>query len=63
MNIINTPCLNCGDRHIGCHASCKDYLAFKTHKDEIKEMIHKKKQEEQLYYGIAKLKRKYRGRR
>lgn len=29
ITIIVTPCLNCGERRIGCHAFCKDYIAYR----------------------------------
>lgn len=28
--MTNSPCLNCSDRHINCHNTCKDYLKFKS---------------------------------
>ena len=32
-----TPCLNCEERHAGCHSECKHYLAFRKMIDESKE--------------------------
>ena len=29
-----TPCLNCAERHIGCHGDCEDYLAFSKARKE-----------------------------
>ena len=26
---IPLPCLNCCDRHIGCHSECEKYLAYR----------------------------------
>ena len=28
-NSVHSPCKDCSDRHIGCHAECDKYKAFK----------------------------------
>jgi len=35
----NVPCKDCEDRTARCHASCEEYLAYRTERDE---MISKK---------------------
>lgn len=31
---MKTPCGNCADRHIGCHAECEKYLMWAKQRDE-----------------------------
>ena len=28
--MVNSPCLDCRARHIGCHAECAAYLAYRA---------------------------------
>lgn len=35
-----TCCKDCTKRHIGCHASCEDYIKQKTELDRIRETNH-----------------------
>ena len=39
-------CLNCENRHVGCHSSCKEYAEFKRNFSEQKE-IERKQEERQ----------------
>lgn len=39
----NTPCKNCSERKIGCHARCKLYLAWKTDHDKIRVKLQQEK--------------------
>ena len=32
---IKSPCKNCSDRDVGCHAKCEKYLAYRTELDAI----------------------------
>lgn len=50
-------CLNCKDRHIGCHSECEKYIAFKKEHDTIKEKINHEKKLISDYYGMKE--RKY----
>ena len=40
------PCLNCQDRVLGCHSTCREYLAFRKNRDELLE----KKQKEKSFF-------------
>lgn len=35
--MINPPCLDCPERKLGCHSSCKKYKAYRKKKDKEKE--------------------------
>ena len=37
------PCMNCSDRHIGCHGICDRYKAYTEAHEELKESIRKQK--------------------
>lgn len=30
---MKTPCLNCEFRHVGCHADCEHYKAFRAERE------------------------------
>ena len=36
------PCLNCQDRILGCHSTCREYLDFRRERDELLEKSKKK---------------------
>lgn len=37
-------CLNCENRHVGCHSSCEEYAEFKRKFSEKKEISRKQKE-------------------
>lgn len=39
----NTKCKGCQERHVGCHGTCPDYIAFKAEREKELEEIRKKK--------------------
>ena len=30
MGIIDSPCLDCNKREVGCHGKCQEYIDFKA---------------------------------
>ena len=42
LPVPSSPCFNCTDRYIGCHASCKRYKDFKEERIELAYQIRKK---------------------
>lgn len=38
-NNKKTPCIECGERHPGCHAKCEGYLAWKADYQKTQETI------------------------
>ena len=42
------PCLNCQDRVLGCHSTCREYLAFRKNRDEL---LEKKQKEKSFFRG------------
>lgn len=44
----NGPCLNCTDRKLGCHSSCKQYKEFQKRCEEIRA---KERAEKDIYAG------------
>ena len=49
--MILAPCLNCEKRHMNCHSSCIDYLAFKKEKEIEHEKLEKIRQSAEDWYG------------
>ena len=43
-----TPCLNCKDRVLGCHSTCREYLDFRRERDEL---LEKKQKEKSFWRG------------
>lgn len=41
---MRVPCLNCEDRHIGCHSGCSSYIAWKREWDKAKQEADKRQQ-------------------
>lgn len=39
MKRPESPCANCKDRQVGCHALCKAYADFKAATDDYKEQV------------------------
>ena len=42
MQILNAPCKDCKDRHVGCHSECEKYKEFadfnrKMHDEAVKQ--------------------------
>ena len=42
------PCLNCQDRVLGCHSTCREYLEFRRERDEL---LEKKQKEKSFWRG------------
>ncbi len=57
-----SPCLGCTDRYIGCHAKCKQYLAWCSEREKEKAKIWKAKAEED-YFAECAIKRTRRKKR
>ena len=45
-----SPCKDCvaPKRHVGCHATCKEYIDWKDEWDQEQDIIRRKKHEENL---------------
>lgn len=59
----STPCENCSDRALYCHATCEDYLAWCKKRNELKKLIFQEKMEISNYLefrrsGVEKRNRK-----
>ena len=52
----NNPCYKCEDRHISCHSTCSDYLAFRENLN--KEAEAKRKYNEDLAYFMNNKKKR-----
>lgn len=44
----SSPCKDCPDRCVGCHAKCEKYLSWKKHEEEL-EAIRKAKEADIMY--------------
>ena len=53
---LKAPCLNCLNRTITCHSTCKLYIDFKKENDRIREEKHKINILTQDLYGISEQK-------
>lgn len=43
-----SKCLDCKDRHVGCHSKCEKYKAFRKALDEYREQVREDKGIDQL---------------
>ena len=41
--IPKAPCLNCQNRHLGCHDDCEKYNAYRKEQDVYKELCQKER--------------------
>lgn len=48
--MLNSPCKNCPDRYVGCHAECEKYKDFRKNYDEIITKRQKIKKEEDDWF-------------
>ena len=46
------PCHNCGERTYNCHSNCTEYIAFTQAIRDKKDMIRRKKEEEDMMYEV-----------
>lgn len=46
MQYSTSPCKNCSNRHVGCHANCEPFLHWKTEHDVIRERVRRTKEAE-----------------
>ena len=53
------PCLNCENRHSGCHGKCEKYLYFKDALSDYNEKVYnnKQKQRELDEFNFRKLRK------
>ena len=62
-NRIKSPCLNCIDREIGCHAHCQRYKEYSNKNNEQKQTVLKMKMKNiELNEHIKKQNEKFRRR-
>ena len=47
------PCLNCENRKMGCHSSCKKYAEFKRNIDEKKKLVRSQKEEQNIFINYV----------
>lgn len=50
----NTTCFNCTDRHVGCHADCEKYNAWKDEHISENKKLHDAKYKEYQFMGLCK---------
>lgn len=50
-----SPCRNCVDRHIGCHAACQGYQDFAEKQEQYKEATRHRA--ERIIYAESQLKK------
>lgn len=53
-----SPCLNCKDRVIGCHSTCKKYKEYFDENEKRKEKLRKKQEVSYVVNGYNKNKTK-----
>ena len=52
------PCLNCENRQINCHSSCKQYKQFRHKVDMYNKELNKQRQFDSDYYSYKESKYK-----
>lgn len=52
------PCKDCADRHVGCHATCKAYIAYAVERERYRQ----DKAKEGVMYGSQRVYRAMRKR-
>ena len=58
MSKPQSNCLNCGNRQINCHSSCKQYKQFRHKLDIYNKELNRQKQIEDDYYSYKESKYK-----
>lgn len=53
MRLINSPCKDCTERHVGCHAECEKYRKAKEETEEAKEKQRLHKETEAYFADYA----------
>lgn len=53
MPIRTSGCLNCEERHVGCHGSCERYLAWKKKQELVNGTGGKEWEKKDIFYAYA----------
>lgn len=55
--MIEAPCLDCVDRHVGCHSTCDKYIQFKKDLNAMKQCADVIRRKERTYaaYKVPKI--------
>jgi len=54
MRLINSPCKNCTERHMGCHAECEKYRKAREETDAAREKERLHRETEAYFADYAK---------
>lgn len=49
--LIQSPCINCPDRKVGCHTDCEKYIAFRAENERLKAELLASKKKTQVIDG------------
>lgn len=49
---IQSPCLNCSKRKVGCHSKCQEYKDFRSELDEYNAYRHRQQELDSEYYEV-----------
>lgn len=51
MAKIESPCLDCTDRHVGCHSECDKYLSYKIDMTNQKAIVADNKARDNIIFS------------
>jgi hypothetical protein len=56
---LKTPCMDCTERHVGCHSGCDRYKEYKENYEQIRKEIRKEAEKQTRLddYEILRIKR------
>ena len=54
MRMIESPCLGCEDRELGCHSSCEKYIEYQRVREEQKKIIRDQKLSEAQFISYKR---------
>lgn len=54
MRLVNNPCKDCVERHVGCHAECEKYRMAKAETDAAREKERLHRETEAYFADYAK---------
>ena len=49
-----SPCKECGNRYVGCHADCSLYMDFRKRLNDQNETIRQEREKDYEWYGKVK---------
>ena len=56
---MKPPCKDCKRRHLGCHSTCEEYIAYDEYRQKIRQINYKQTMSDADYLRVKLKNKKY----